>query len=417
MSAIKKYPTASFRGVPFFFRSESAQNGRKTVSHEFPNSSRRYVEDLGELPTVYTMSVFVHGDKDSTGFAERDALKNALDEKGPGLLFHPVYGGISVIATEYSIYSDTSAIGIINFRLRFQVSNADFFAIPEPTRGSTAAGLNSQGDQIAEGCRVGVLGAALDTFEKAIDDSFFGQLKAIYEEGLQTLMDIATIIDDGVVKSLGLQGVNRLILDPPTFLTNPEVLFPQIASIYRTFSSTSTLDKWVEATRTFVGHLDSVSLSLIRGNSSVETRRSQLLNKSQTALMDSFTVNSLINSYQSANVTEFNTETELADAERNLDDLFQAIVNNPAENSIVTNINFPQVKTLLLELRNLSKIIFTEKQQYILKVVDFDPKNRSVFFTCYNLYASLDNLPAMSGLNKNVNNSNPPGLIKVLEQS
>ena len=37
----------SFRGIPFLIERHTTKSGRKTVTHEFPNSDNRFVEDLG----------------------------------------------------------------------------------------------------------------------------------------------------------------------------------------------------------------------------------------------------------------------------------------------------------------------------------------------------------------------------------
>ena len=110
----ENYQTASFRDVAFILNNEETHDGRKTVSHEFVNSDRRFVEDLGRMPTVFRIEGFVHG---VPGFSERDALKQALNKKGVGRLIHPVYGSVDVVAESYTVASTMKSAGRFNFRM------------------------------------------------------------------------------------------------------------------------------------------------------------------------------------------------------------------------------------------------------------------------------------------------------------
>ena len=73
---------SSFRGVSFKIRGEVLpEEGRKIVLHEYVNSSARFVEDLGGIPSRFQVNAFVHG----VDFRERsDALRAALNTKGAG---------------------------------------------------------------------------------------------------------------------------------------------------------------------------------------------------------------------------------------------------------------------------------------------------------------------------------------------
>lgn len=110
MSILDNLYPASFRGVSFLISNSSVRGGRKTITHEFPNSNRRYVEDLG-LENE-TLSITAHVPSTSY-FTSRDSIKLALEAEGYGTLVHPFYGIRNVALTSYSINETTEDLGYV----------------------------------------------------------------------------------------------------------------------------------------------------------------------------------------------------------------------------------------------------------------------------------------------------------------
>lgn len=92
---------ASWRGLPFGVTSESLKPGRKTVVHEYPFRDKPWVEDLGKATITITISGFLTGDD---VFSQRDAMRSACDQPGPGTLVHPSLGPLqgSVISSSFA---------------------------------------------------------------------------------------------------------------------------------------------------------------------------------------------------------------------------------------------------------------------------------------------------------------------------
>lgn len=118
MSILDKLYPGSFRGIPFLIKSSSIKGGRKTVTHEFPNSDRRYVEDLGLMNETINLQCNIRSDY---YFSNRDAIKDALEQQGYGTLIHPFYGIRNVAVTSYSIGEDTSSLGDVSLSLELAV--------------------------------------------------------------------------------------------------------------------------------------------------------------------------------------------------------------------------------------------------------------------------------------------------------
>ncbi len=402
MNIFGNYQTASFRGITFILEDESTDDGRKTVSHEFVNSDRRFVEDLGLIPVTFNILGFTHADDPPRpGFLERDALKEVLNKKGPGQLVHPMYGSIDVVPGPYTVSSSMNNAGKFIFRMVFKTQSSDLPVFQDPEF-ATIAKLA----EVAQTARDTAAESAEELFEVATDQSFFDEMEEIYQDGVEKVREVMESIEEDVLRGLGLEDVDRLLRDPPGFLSNPEILFPALSNLYRQVSSAGALDKWIEATEDFT--------NILSGKG--DTKRNRARTATSGTLISSLQVNSMINAHQSGADADYNTVTELEEAERKLDDLFQSIVYDPVDGSIINDVNFPDLKTTLLEMRSISKLIFTEKEQTTFKVVTFNSNTLSFLQTTYDLYTSLDNLAVINNLNSNINASNPKVPMQVVQE-
>jgi prophage DNA circulation protein len=79
----------SFRGVVFRTVGGELRGGRRNVVNEFPGRDDAYTDDLGRRVRRYPVEAYVIGDD---YLAQRDAVMEAFETKGPGELMHPRYG-------------------------------------------------------------------------------------------------------------------------------------------------------------------------------------------------------------------------------------------------------------------------------------------------------------------------------------
>ena len=113
----KKLFSASFRGVPFGVKSAVNSGGRRGPDHELVGRDLPYAEDIGRSQRKFTISAFVIGGQRFSGVGKpqviltkddvdyqvkRDALIEALEKSGPGLLIHPYLGKMTVQCREYT---------------------------------------------------------------------------------------------------------------------------------------------------------------------------------------------------------------------------------------------------------------------------------------------------------------------------
>lgn len=97
---------ASFRGVPFHVTKVDLKVGRRTVTHEYPQRDKPFVEDLGRATRKLTFTAFVVGDD----YIEQiEKLIGAIEEPGAGTLVHPHLGEMKCSLEQVSTITFTDS--------------------------------------------------------------------------------------------------------------------------------------------------------------------------------------------------------------------------------------------------------------------------------------------------------------------
>lgn len=112
-----EYQPGSFRGAPFRTQSHERSGGRRNAVFEMPGRDEPLVEDLGRRARQFSLEFHVIG---SDYRSQRDALIDALEAEGPGLLVHPWHGQIMVAVLDYRSSESTEDGGMCWFTVTFQ---------------------------------------------------------------------------------------------------------------------------------------------------------------------------------------------------------------------------------------------------------------------------------------------------------
>lgn len=137
---------ASFRGVRFLVPSDTAEAGRNTIRHAYPDKSFHYLEDNGLHPDEFKILAILHG---PTLPNQLRALVAALKRPGPGLLKHPYLGSQFVqVDGKYRLQRDDRDAGIIEIEIPFSVTGparlpGAVSGIPAAVSGIASAALTS----------------------------------------------------------------------------------------------------------------------------------------------------------------------------------------------------------------------------------------------------------------------------------
>lgn len=131
----------SFRGVPFFIESHSANGGRRTQVHEFVDRDTPFSEDLGRKAKSYSLSIHLIGED---YFQQRNRMISALEQRGAGELIHPYLGQISVNVGGYSFTEDTQEGRIVRFTINFTEAGSNIYPSIEEDRAQTLLNFAEQ---------------------------------------------------------------------------------------------------------------------------------------------------------------------------------------------------------------------------------------------------------------------------------
>ena len=132
----------SFKSIPIRIISGSVSGGRKFIKKEFPNRDTQTIEDLGLQPRTYDLQLVVSDigktpanlNEGQDYFDYRDSLIDAIENKGPGILIHPLYGRIeNVVATTYSINENLTDFGVSTLSVTFETNNDTGIPVPSET--------------------------------------------------------------------------------------------------------------------------------------------------------------------------------------------------------------------------------------------------------------------------------------------
>ncbi|MGQ2942686.1 MAG: DNA circularization protein [Blastomonas fulva] len=150
-----QYQPGSFRGAAFRTEFHERTGGRRVVTHEFPGRDDPVTEDLGRSSRAFSIDCWITGTDYRGG---RDALIDALEAFGPGLLVHPFYGSMNVNVLSYRQTEDTEEGGMSRFSIEF-VESGVAVAVSAALDGAALAG--SEADD--------VLGGAAGAFDNGFD--------------------------------------------------------------------------------------------------------------------------------------------------------------------------------------------------------------------------------------------------------
>lgn len=399
MSVIKELQPASFRGVGFLVNAETKTGGKKTVTHEFVNSDKRFTESLGKFPPKFTIEAVVNGDD---AIQRRLNLERVLDLPGVGNLVHPIYGDGEVESTTYTTNSNQTRIGEFRFSINFETSEAITPAatqskITTPESVSTAAkntsGIlsnvfednyvnpssgfseNEAADQ-SDNLYETVLNAVANPVG-AIQDKIADFTRFVSD----ARSDIFTIVSQGSILKQSLEDLFQAALD---VVSTPEDL----------------IDAWNDLTD--YGFLD------IQGDTN--TKKTQEAESNKSILREYARLVALINLYEAYAHKDYQTDVELSDARNVLDAKYNELIEMFSDDIDVENVSVlttdNDFRNSIASLRVTANGVFDEKEQNVWRVVTISPGKSSMALTAYRYYGSLDQLDLITGLSPSVNHAN-----------
>jgi len=171
----------SFRGAEFYIDGSDRTSGRNNAVHEFPQEQLPVIQGLSPKPKRFRVDCFVIG---SDYISARDALIEALDQQGKGVLVHPYYGRLEVyVDGEYSINERKSEGGKATFSIPFILATP-----PEELQ------VSANEDDNLKASADAAHQAAVEAF--AADFQVAGQPSWIAEAAQETVNSVLGVISD-----------------------------------------------------------------------------------------------------------------------------------------------------------------------------------------------------------------------------
>jgi prophage DNA circulation protein len=128
VSILDQLNSGSFRGASFLVVSATTSGGRKQVLHEYVNSDKQSVEDLGFKPRNFKLTAIITGanaNDPRSYFQKRDELLKALETAGNGTLSHPFFeSSFEVTARPYTLDESMAALGKATITMEFDYNFA-----------------------------------------------------------------------------------------------------------------------------------------------------------------------------------------------------------------------------------------------------------------------------------------------------
>lgn len=238
----------SFRGISFLYDSVESEIGRRTALKEFPGRDQPFVEDLGLATRRFTIEMFVVGPNYDS---DRDALRQALEQPGPGILDHPYWGaGLTVtVDGKVRIRETTKEGGMARFTVTFIEAGAQLRAV---LAFNTAAQVTDAAEKVAE--------VGESRFAAIV--SVVGAISGVIEAGVEAVQAVATTLNKvrGKIAAVMqvIDDVQAAITDisntAAELLATPQVLANKITSLTDTIvGSINQLSDAVQALKDFFG--------------------------------------------------------------------------------------------------------------------------------------------------------------------
>ena len=392
MGLLEQLKASSFRGVGFLVDQSSIVGGRKNVTHEFVNSDRRSVEDLGLLNKRISFTAIIKG---SDYIARRQQLIAALDSSGSGLLVLPFDENLTVAPKPYTLNENFRELGQAVFELVFEVTQDGIL----PTESTGETSTISQAVDGAQARAEQTLGAemefstgnnlleSVDQVQRFLDEvralgtSFVGNVDFISETA-----SLVETIEDDIIR----------IVQSPTELAS------EILALFNSLENSASFD-FLNSIRVFETFYDFDSDRTVLDVQTPElTERERNLD-----LFDEYVRTlALLANYRNVTQVDFVTEDEIEEQNNDLDEQFISVTQNTVLND---NDQFE-----INDVRNQVNQFLTEQSKAAFKIGTATFKTKPATIIAFDLYGSTENTQALIDLNSLRDVSFVEGELKIL---
>lgn len=339
----------SFRGVQFYVKSSTTSGGRKQLKHEYPNSPKQKIQDLGFMPRNFKLSAVIAATYDSNGNetasyrVNRDALLSALEEEGNGTLSHPFFdASIEVTARPYALDESTSNLGLSDISLEFDYSAIK--SVPKPTATSAAQIYQAKGNA-----------------NTAASNSFIEKLATSTVDGYNSALSAVNYFTESVLEkvqswqvSSGYDTFSQSVADLSStaseIIREPQQLADSITGV---MSSISGLYSLQGSSINVLKQLFDFGSSFVYKNETTYQRSQH--NDSQQAMSEIVQTQALNEAYNSAAQIDYTTINEIEVVQSILEEQYQVVMAFANQDTLDSVSTLRQLTNLYLESAKLNE--------------------------------------------------------------
>lgn len=393
---------ASFKGVSFSVRNEIlTEGGRRIVLHEYPNSSQRFVEDLGELPPKFSVTAFVHG----PDFLDRAALlERALNEEGKGRVSLPTFGVKTLFALPYRKDASQTSVGEIRFELEFAAGRATSAPIKSPV---TIESVFTAGDD----ARQAVEDVFIDVWDVPTETPNVATAQFDLEQFTNTASNAVSTSVDNITN---LQKQTQSILNnSQSFVRDGQTLAQEFIvgdgqGLWQTISVGLKGGKGLDSVLALTRFGSQLSLSLsdikratVEDDPAITAQQEETQiplwpattggrikrNKNRLNLINAGRVSALVNAYEQAAANDYQTETEVEDIRELLESEHQRLMQVDTDDKDLLQSD-QRIRSAVESVRLASLSVLDDKEQSAFTLATIEiPSPVSSFALSYQLYA------------------------------
>ena len=389
MSILEQYRKGSYKGVEFDTFSLDRKKTKKYTTHEYSNSSRRYIEQRGVTESDFSVTLSIFGKDDY--ISKRDAMRKALDDEGEGLLVLPLEGEFNVKCIEYSDSQDLlDSLGRCDFTATFSVVSQNETSgnpvVVKNAKISLANTVKSFRNRLAEIINGSMVITNATSYAKTLNkmNSFLGRMTTI-----------ANRVGNGSFSNFLTSFATSL----PNFLGgNISLLGSAIGQLFYTFESAySSASDLLSSSETLFAFGDTDTPVTPNTPQRIEQiQNAQVLNTQIKASALGVACNAFAQN-------DFANELELQEAQKNIEKQINDIITSDImKNTSVDGV--ADIKYYLKQIQVDFADVVAEKYQITPKIKEINVRNESVSLIAYKYYDSLDDVDALIDLN---NISNP----------
>lgn len=425
MGVLEQLQPASFRGIPFLVNAETKTGGKKTVTHEYVGSNKRFTEELGLLPPSFAIEAIIHGNE---SISRRFLLEDALDEPGLGTLVHPIYGSVEVKSTTYSVNSNQTRIGEFRFSINFERSEAvitlDIIPPTISTVSDNATSARTALDNALESAINGseVAGYSPDVQEKtaekiieATEPSFIDELVVGANSIYDTVFEFSTKQVNAVRSKVApfTRFVSNARDNMLTIVQQPFEIKDNIKAFYQaTLNIVNTprdlIDTWERLLDFGFLEIPPVINTIIRKNTE----------NNKSVLNELTRLTALTNLYEASADKNYSTVDEIEEQRKVLDDGDKRLMRDFKDDIDTDNVSVlamdADFRAAMTDLRINTGRVLDQKVQNAFRVVTIDPGISSMALTAYRFYGDHDTLDELQELNPNINHAGFKGNIQAV---